>query len=328
MKKVGIVGLGHQARDYIAGMADAAHATLAAVCDVNEELLHKWTSELGVRGYTDHRSLLATEKLDFVIVTTPHDVHRETIACAAQTGVHVLKEKPFARHLREAVEMRELCAEANVHLMTAIQRRFNPMYVHGVELMREIGTIEFVEAKYTMFLDNPLAGWRGDKLRSGGGTLIDMGYHMVDLLVWYFGLPQRVLAEFKPTDKPEITSTVLFGFDSGVHGLLVMSRQCPPRSEYLRILGSRGILEVGRSYLKKMRPNGDVIESIVREHAAPSVTAKQIDYFCRVIDGREENIGSPDYHLQHVRFTDACYRSQELGQYVNPLKLEDLCLTA
>lgn len=327
MKKVAIVGLGHQAKDYIAGLADSVKARLVAVCDVNEELLHTWTTKLGVRGYSSYREILATEKLDLAIVITPHDVHREVIACAADAGVHVLKEKPFARNLREAMEIKELCAEGGIHLMTAIQRRFNPMYTHGYQMVQEIGAIEFVEAKYTMFLDNPLAGWRGDKVRSGGGTLIDMGYHMVDLLIWYFGLPSRVLAEFKPTDRPEITSTVLFGFDSGIHGLLVLSRQCPPKSECMRILGARGIVEVGRNYVKKLRPNGELAESLVREHTSPAVTAKQIDCFCRVIDGHEPNIGSPEYHLQHVRFTDACYRSQEIGQYINPSKIEELCLT-
>lgn len=234
-KRVGLIGLGSQATsDYIPGLAFATDAELVAVCDINEQQVADWSRKLGVTGYGDYRRLLERESLDFVIAVAPHDVYKGIIECAAGAGVHVLKEKPFARNLQEAVYFKELCDTGNINLMTTLQRRFNPIYELFSRLVLEIGELEFVEAKYAMFLDNPLLGWRGDKCRSGGGTLIDMGYHMVDVLIWYFGLPNRILADFKASSAPEITSTVLFGYEQGLQGVLILSRNYPQRLSTLR----------------------------------------------------------------------------------------------
>lgn len=326
-KRVGLIGLGSQATtDYIPGLAFTTDAELVAVCDINEQQVATWSEELKVNGYSDYRKLFEDESLDFVIAVAPHDVYKGIIECASSYGVHVLKEKPFARNLSEALYFKELCDKGNIYLMTTLQRRFNPIYELFARLVMDIGDLDFVEAKYAMFLSDPLMGWRGDKCRSGGGTLIDMGYHMVDILLWYFGLPDRILADFKATTTPEITSTVLFNYEQGPQGVLILSRNYPPKTEYVKVVGSQGIVELGRNHVKRMRRSGEIIETLTRELSWSMTAAKQIDYFCQVIDGKSNNFGSPADHLQHARFIDACYLSQKSKHYVNPNQLEELCL--
>lgn len=201
--KVALIGLGHQAvRDYPPGLRRAQLASLTAICDTEDALLRQHEEELQVKAYSDYRDLLEAEDLDFVIVATPHNSHECIVEEAARRRVHVLKEKPFARNLPEATRMTRVCDEAGIELMMTTQRRLDHNYAHFARLTGDIGTPFFVDMRYTIFTDHPGAGWRGSRRRTGGGCIIDMGYHMIDVLIWNFGLPNRVLAECSAVARP------------------------------------------------------------------------------------------------------------------------------
>ena len=102
---------------------------------------------------------------------------------------------------------------------------------------------------------------------------------------------------------------------------MFLSRYCPPKTEQIRVIGDRGIIEIERGRIRRLRNNGEVAESLIREHSWPAAATGQIDYFCRVIKGERENIGNPEYHLQHVSFIDACYKSKQEKRYINPKEL-------
>lgn len=282
-----------------------------------------------VNAYEDYRELLSKEDLDFVVVATPHDTHKPITKEAIERGIHILKEKPFARSLEEALYLKDLAEKYNVTLMIAAQRRFNPIYTTFLQLKDQIGEPFFIEAKYTLFVEKPYEGWRGNKKRAGGGCIIDMGYHMIDVLIWYFGLPDKVHAEFSTRAYPEIeydaedTANILFKYEGGLYGNLILSRYYPPKMEYLKVIGSRGIIEVERGEVKRRRNNGEVIETLRREIAWPTAAVNQIDYFCRVIAGERENFSSPDCHLQHMSFIEACYLSKQKGCYISPREILD-----
>jgi predicted dehydrogenase len=326
--KSAIIGLGHQAiEDHIPGLKDSQFASLEAICDIDEEKLKEWQDKLEVPSFTDYRELFDSTELDFVIATTPHNVYKGIIEEASKRRLHVLKEKPFARNLKEALYFKRLCDESGIQLTTTLQRRFNPIYTTFFQLKDQIGEPFFVDVKYTLFVDSPHEGWRGERDSAGGGCIIDMGYHMVDMIIWYFGLPDNVHAEFSAKAKPEEkydaedTAFILFSYENGLHGSLFLSRYCPPKTEQIRVIGDRGIIEVERGRIRRLRNNGEVAESLTREHSWPAAATDQIDYFCRVIKGERENIGNPEYHLQHVSFIDACYKSKQEKRYINPKEL-------
>ncbi|VVB60736.1 UDP-N-acetylglucosamine 3-dehydrogenase [uncultured archaeon] len=328
--KTAIIGLGHQAtEDHIPGLKESQFAELKAICDIDEPKLKECEKKLNVNGYVDYKELLGSEDLDFIIVATPHNIHKEVLEEAAKRKVNVLKEKPFARNLKEAFYFKKLCDESGIVLTTTLQRRFNPIYTTFFQLVDQIGEPFFVDAKYTLFVDNLQEGWRGSKEEAGGGCIIDMGYHMIDMLIWYFGLPDKVHAEFSSKAKPEEkydaedTASILFSYENDLYGSLILSRYYPPKTESIKVIGSKGIIEIDRGSIKRLKSNGEVAESLTREYSWPVAAANQIDYFCRVVNGDRENIGSPKYHLKHVSFIDACYESKEKGKYVNPKELLD-----
>lgn len=329
--KVALIGVGKQSiEDHIPALKNSTRAELAAVQDTDSRVVKEWGNKLGVPGYTSLSNLLKNHKIDFAIVAVPHDQYMKIVRELAANKVHILKEKPLALNFREAVAMRDVVRKSGVELMVTLQRRFNPIFSSFTQLMKSIGQPFFVEAKYSMFIDNPDKGWRGDKEKAGGGCLIDMGFHLIDLIIWYFGLPDNVHAEFRTFAKPlnyynaEDTASVLFRYsDNGLFGTLFLSRYVPPKTEYLRLVGTNGIVEVRRGELLRYKNNGEIVEKLMRNNAWPTAATTQIDYFCDVVQGKEPNIGGAEYHLQHMAFIEACYRSQKLCRFVNPFDVLD-----
>jgi predicted dehydrogenase len=239
--RAGVVGIGKQAlSDHIPGLLAADSAELAAICDEDPEVVREQRYQLRVPGYTDFREMLASENLDLVVVTVPHHAGRQVIEAAAGSHVHVLKEKPFATSADEARELAGICEKAGIQLMVTLQRRFNPIYTSFVQLADQIGTPFVVDAQYTMHIPDPSEGWRGLAAKAGGGCIIDMGYHLIDMILWYFGQPDRILADISALARPdrdydaEDTALIHFAYDSGLYGSLLISRFIGPKREQIR----------------------------------------------------------------------------------------------
>lgn len=326
--RVGVIGLGRQALDdHIPGLAACEAAELVAVCDEDPEIVREHQYRCRVPGYTDFTAMLRSEQLDLAVVCVPHCVGRRVIEAAAEHGVHVLKEKPFATSLTEAHELARLCEDAGIELMVTLQRRFNPIYMSFPQLADQIGTPFVIDARYTLHTADPSDGWRGDIAAAGGGCVIDMGYHVIDLILWYFGLPDRITADLSVAARPdreydaEDTALVHFSYDSGLYGSILLSRFIGPKAEDLRLVGSRGMVHLERGRIRRLTNDGEVVESLLREQGWPAAAAAQIDYFRRVIDGERPNLSGPRQHLAHLRFVTACYQAARTHTPVNPKEL-------
>lgn len=326
--RAGVVGLGKQAlKDHIPGLLASDGAELAAVCDDNADIVREQQYQHRVPGYTDFHEMFKAEQLDIVVVTVPHHVGRTVIEAAAEHQVHVLKEKPLATSIEEARALVDLCDQAGIQLMVTLQRRFNPIYTSFVQLADQVGTPFVVDAHYTLHITDPSEGWRGTTAKAGGGCIIDMGYHLIDMILWYFGLPDRILADISVSARPdrdydaEDTALIHYAYDSGLYGSLLISRFIGPKSEQIRLVGSKGIVHLERGRIRRLTNGGEVVESLAREQAWPSAAASQIDYFCRVIDGMRPNASGPQENLAHMSFIAACYESARTHAYVNPKEL-------
>lgn len=157
--------------------------------------------------------------------------------------------------------------------------------------------------------------------------IIDMGYHMVDMLLWYFGLPDRVFAESSARARPsadyevEDTAAVLFAYDNGLFGTLRLSRCIAPRDERIRVDAQRGSIVVERGRIQRLTADGQVAESLSRDGAWPTAAVNQVDHFCRVLAGQRVNIAAPRAQLSYAAFIESCYLSMATGSYIEPKKL-------
>lgn len=324
--KVGIIGLGHQSlEDHIPAVRASQDVELIGVVENDKKKLKSFIKEnRDIKGYDNFDDLIKRSKPDFVVIAVPHYLHCEITKKALENKIHVLKEKPFAISIKEARELEDLAKKNNVQVGVTLQRRFNPIYSTFFQFIEKIGTPFYIEAKYTFFTDKPHEGWRGEKKLAGGGCLIDMGYHMIDLLMWYFGLPDKIFSETSCNAKEDIdydaedTSQVVFRYcKKDLWGSLLISRVIPPKQEYLSIYGTRGIIHLERGKIERLSPNGEPQESLTRKNSWPSAAQDQIEHFVRVIKGERENITGPNFHIKHLAFIEAAYKSINEKRYID-----------
>ena len=138
----------------------------------------------------DWRELLARADIDAVIVATPQDSHVEIARAAISAGIHVLIEKPAARHVDELLGLPQLAAEHNVCVRVGFNLRYHRAFQQARRLVDSgiLGPLLFVRARYGHGGRLGLASeWRAQPQRSGGGELIDQGVHLIDLARWFLG---------------------------------------------------------------------------------------------------------------------------------------------
>ncbi len=213
--KVAIIGTGGISECHCKGYLQNPDVELYAMCDINAERVKKKAEMFGVpleRTFTDKDEMLsALPEIDMVSVCTWNSAHAECTIAALNAGKHVLCEKPMAMNSAEAKAMKDAADKAGKLLMIGFVRR------HGndCKLLKEyidagfFGDIYYSKATYLRRNGNP-GGWFGDKSRSGGGPLIDLGVHVIDMVRYLIGNPQPVSvygATFqKLLDRPNIKS--------------------------------------------------------------------------------------------------------------------------
>lgn len=189
--KVGIIGCGGIANGKhmptLAKMKDRVE--MVAFCDIiperAEEAAKKYGAE-GAKTYTDYRELLKDESIDVVHVCTPNDSHAEISIAALEAGKHVSCEKPMAKTAAEARRMYEASLKSDKLLTISYQNRFrqDSLYLKKAVQDGELGEIYFAKAHAIRRRAVPTWGVFLDEEKQGGGPLIDIGTHALDLCLW------------------------------------------------------------------------------------------------------------------------------------------------
>lgn len=197
MKKlrIGVIGLG-MGRAHIAGYQKHPQAEVVALADIDRVRLEKAGAETGVKGrYASATEMLRKERLDVVSVATPNKFHKALTVEALKAGCHVLCEKPMAMNATEAREMLATARKAGRRLMINFSFRFTEQ---SWALKKQVesgilGDIYFGRTVWHRRRGMPgFGGWFGTKALAGGGPLIDLGVHRLDLALWLMGYPRPV----------------------------------------------------------------------------------------------------------------------------------------
>ncbi|MBR0112833.1 MAG: Gfo/Idh/MocA family oxidoreductase [Clostridia bacterium] len=216
--RVGLIGCG--------GIAKGAHipsyklerrAEIVAVCDIKKERAEfvRKTFFRNAAVYEDYKELLKDESIDYVDICTPNYMHSIIAVDALNAGKHVLCEKPDAINVEEALKMKE-AAERNGKKLMVIR---NNRYMDTSKKVKEMADSgffgEFYAGRCGWIRRRGIpgkGGWFTTKAQSGGGPLIDLGVHMIDLAIWFMGNPKPVavtgntfskFADAEEMDSPE-----------------------------------------------------------------------------------------------------------------------------
>ena len=195
--RVGIIGAGNISHCHMAGYQALGDAVeVIAACDIDEKKLDEYCKQYNIPNqYTDFHGMMAKEDLDAVSVCTWNSVHKDATIAALRGGANVICEKPMAMNTEEALEMLEVSKETGKLLQIGFVRRFG----NDADALKEyieadtFGDIYYAKATYLRRSGCP-GGWFGDKTRLGGGPLIDLGVHVIDLVRYLAGSPKAVSA--------------------------------------------------------------------------------------------------------------------------------------
>lgn len=194
--RVGIVGLGWPGMRHLEAYLKHPEVEIAAVCDANAELRTSVQREYAIeRGFGDLDSMLALDDLEAVSICTPNYLHEPMVCAALAAGKHVLCEKPLAATLEQGERIAAAARASDRVCMIGFSRRYREDSIAVKSLIErgELGHIYHARTGWIRRRWNPsVRGWFLSKAHSGGGPLIDLGVHMLDLALWFMGNPRAV----------------------------------------------------------------------------------------------------------------------------------------
>lgn len=193
MKKLryGIIGAGGIAdRRTLPGMLSAKNSEIAAVMEIDparaEELRAKYNAKFA---YTNEEELLKNPEVDAVYIASPVVCHAKQSMLAADYGKHILLEKPIAMNSTEGEEVLAHCVARGVQIAAGFMMRFGTHIRQMKQAVEQgkLGQVVSGYAQFTLWLPSGAGNWRLESSKSGGGALMDMGVHCIDLMEYITG---------------------------------------------------------------------------------------------------------------------------------------------
>jgi predicted dehydrogenase len=250
--RLGIIGLGYIGKVHMQHGLKLANANVESVADISKKALKNARNAGVKKAFDNYEQLLKDPEIDAVIIALPTHLHLQCVRRAAEERKHIFLEKPMARNVQEAREIILAAQRNSVKLMIGYPGRFDPMFRNLKEKISS-GTLGDVEIAYATnvssgpffhrmqdYAPTPVPEWWFNKELTGGGALIDLGSHMINLLRWYFGeitdikshLSYRFHLDF------EDSATCLARFESGTLGIITVGWFSQVFNEQVELLGT------------------------------------------------------------------------------------------
>lgn len=251
----GVIGAGGIAdRRTIPGMMMAKNAELVAVMDLNAELTESIRAKYNAkRAYTSEEKLLKDPEVDAVYIATPIVCHARQAKLAADYGKHILIEKPLAMSSEEGEDVLKYCSEKGVQIAAGFMMRFGSHVMSMKKAVAEgkIGTLVSGYSQFTLWLPYEPGNWRQVKAKAGGGAMMDLAVHCIDLMEYISGMRVTQVASMnekiafpEPQYDVEDTSTLLMRMENGAQCVVQTNFNIPDEASKWRVefFGTKGRL--------------------------------------------------------------------------------------
>jgi len=344
--KIGVIGAGAIAPNHCSGIKKHPEAELVAIADVHEGRATLLQEQFAIpKRYASPDELIADADLDAVSIGLPTFLHAKTAIAAIEAGKHVLLDKPFAMNAEEAESVVEAAKKAGVVFTVGMNQRFTgeAQTARSIIDRGDLGEIYHAEASWCRRVGAPRFGtWFGDKSRSGGGTLLDIGVHVLDLCLHLIGefapvsvsgsvytkFGNRGLGEggWGKSDRGEQIfdvddfASAFIKLASGTSVILKTSwarHQTDANRHALELFGTEAGLSVFPPQICRYGTEPGDYEVVDVKALPPRYPAS--DRMCNWIDailGADELACKPEESLTVQRIIDAVYRSSATGSEV------------
>lgn len=342
---IGVIGTGSISASHLKAYKQNSNAVLYAVCDQNEQRAKLAAEQYGAaKTYVDYRELLADPNIDAVSICTWNNTHAEISIAAVQAGKHVLVEKPLCRTVEEALKIQEAVRASGKILQVGFVRRYDP----NAQLLRtfaengEFGELYYAKATNLRRLGNP-GGWFSDIERSGGGPLIDIGVHIIDLCWYLMGRPKVTtvsantyhklgnranienLSFYKAADYDAAKNTVedlanaLIRFENGASLMVDVSFTLHGKQDEssVKIYGDKGGFEVDPAFTMVTEKYNTILNIAPQTDSKgfqfDSAFQNEIDHFIECVQTGKEPVSPVEDGVEIMKILRAIYESAAKG---------------
>jgi len=234
---IAILGCGKVAHLHAKAVQNLKNARLAGVWSRTPKTAIMFAAQYGTTFYAEITDLVKREKIDLVIVCTPHPFHLQPVLEAVKAGANILVEKPLASTLEDSDKMIDACKKAGVKLGVISQRRwYEPVKrvkdaIEAGKIGRPVfGTINMLGWRNKNYYDAD--EWRGTWKMEGGGVLVNQAPHQLDILLWFMGEIDEVFGLWTNLNHPYIevedTAVAIVKFKNGGIGNIIVSNSQKP----------------------------------------------------------------------------------------------------
>jgi predicted dehydrogenase len=325
--RAGIVGGGWPGQRHAEGFAASGAWEIAAVADLDPDRRRELARGTDARLLATADELFALDELDAVVVALPTFLHHPTVMAALAAGKHVLCEKPPALNAGETAAMADAAARCGLTLSFGLQRRALPSAAAAQALIAKggLGEIYHARAVFTRSWGAPLGAgsWFRDPARAGGGALLDIGIHVLDLAWFLMGRPQPIAALGVTHDRSPETSPLenaafgLLRFAGGRSIQLEAAWILPEADDrqYVHLHGTAGgalvererltVIRVGKTGVEVFSP--PIMVGWPEAYVAPFLT--QASHFAAAIRGTAPALAPAEDGVRLMQMVDALYAS-------------------
>lgn len=276
--------------------------------------------------YKDYKKMIENESLDLVYITTPVAFHVPIATFCAEKKIYFFIEKPLGRNFEECVTLCDEVIKNKIFTMVGFYLRYSETFSKVKELLENqaIGKITKINSSVyqTQLLRKP-SGWRFKKKSSGGGVLIDLGIHLIDLLRWYFGNIVDVKGTIKSLNSQEVedTANAIIKFSNGLQCYFEASWNVEKyrlQETTIDVEGTHGRILVNEDFIKitdlenheKILYRQSLHKGVIIDIAGPEYTREDVDFIECVFNGKEPHTNVIDA-INNQGVIDAIYKSAQ-----------------
>ncbi len=299
----GVIGAGGIAdRRTIPGMMLCENAELIAVMEINMELAEKARAKWNCkRAYDNEAELLADPEIDAVYIASPVVCHARQAMAAADAGKHILIEKPLAMTSQEGQQVVDYCEKKGVRIAVGLMMRFGTYVQRMKKAIAEnkIGQVVSGYAQFTCWYPDMPGNWRQSKKSGGGGALMDMGVHCIDLIQYVLGCRVKEVVAFHDTlsfhYEVEDSSTVLLRMENGTQCVVQSNFNIPDAAAKWRLefFGEQGRL-LGENVIGQV--DGGSLDALFLDRQGTYDAVQDTNQAC----GKQEKAAFGDLYAREI----------------------------
>lgn len=342
--RYGLIGAGNNAvKKHLSAYAELENVEIVAISDINVENAEKVAEKFNVskeKVYKDYQVMINEENLDIVSVTTPNSLHADITIYALEHGVNVHCEKPLAINAAEAQRIVDAKNKSGKLVMVGLNNRFTNASVYLKKLIDTgyFGDIYKINTGWVRRIGIPGRGtWFTNKDVAGGGVLIDLGAHFLDLALYFMGMPEpkyvtgATYENFTHTTtrnrngykgnpdgifNVEDSATGFLGLENGssVHFEFSWASNIEEERIFIEILGTKGGASIVNGKLKIQSELLDTCIDVIPVLNDNVKLASEFENFTNAILGEGELLAPAEDGLYLMNIIDKFYEAADAGE--------------